>query len=177
MSKKIKCQLSEQGINNLINKLKELNKNVVVVKDKVIKDLIEVGEKEISNNISSSEYTNSEPSEVFSTKDKVGMKGRQAIYDEFGTGTIGANNPHPKKDEAKGVSLNPYNSGKRIRTNTGSAKGIPVGELYWTYKYNGQIIYTQGRPAGQQVYKASKTIRNNIKEICKKRVGEAISKL
>lgn len=177
MSKTIKCELSEQGIENLKKKIIEFKKASSVRKDLVIKDLIEIGKNEISNNISSSDYENSEPSEVFSEEKKVGMRGSQAIYDEFGTGTIGENNPHPIKNDVKGVILNPYNSGKTIRRNNGNIEEIPVGELYWTYKYNGKVIFTQGRPAGQQVYKASKVVRSKIKEICKKRVGEAISKL
>ena len=174
MSKIVKVPLSKQGISDFIKKLKQFKKDMVTTKDKVQEDLIEIGYKEISNNISSSEYINSEPSTAFKEKNKIGMKGSQAIYDEFGTGTLGARNPHDKKND---FNLNAYNSGRTIRVNKGNAKSIPKGELYWTYKYNNEIIFTQGRPAGMQVYKASKVVRNKIKEICKKRVGEAISKL
>lgn len=174
MSKIVKVPLSNQGISDFIKKLRTLKKDMVTSKNKVQEDLIEIGYKEISNNISNSEYINSEPSTSFKEKNKTGMRGSQAVYDEFGTGTLGARNPHDKKND---FNLNAYNSGRTIRVNKGNAKSIPKGELYWTYKYNNEIIFTQGRPAGMQVYKASKVVRNKIKEICKKRVGEALSKL
>ena len=48
---------------------------------------------------------------------------------------------------------------------------------YWTYKHNGKKTYTQGRPAGKHVYKASQRIRKEAKKIIEKRVGEVLSKL
>lgn len=182
MSKIVKVPLSNQGISDFIKKLRTLKKDMVTAKNKVQEDLIEIGYKEINNNISSSEYINSEPSTSFKEKNKTGMRGSQAVYDEFGTGTLGSENPHDRKAD---YNLNAYNSGRTIRaakrnintTSGGQTVNIPKGALYWTYKYNGETIYTQGRPAGMQVYKASKVVRNKIKEICKKRVGEALSKL
>lgn len=184
MSIKIKVDLNGDGLELLIKKLKASKRNLNDLGKDVIEDLKQVGLKEISDSISNSNYEDSEPISTYEAENAIGIKGAQALYDEYGTGTVGANNPHPKKDS----SLNPYNSGKTIRPNAGipssgvgiteaSKQGIPLNGLYWTYKHNGKKIYTQGRPAGKHVYKASQRIRKEAKKIIEKRVGEVLSKL
>ena len=79
--------------------------------------------------------------------------------------------------------LKPYNSGKTIRTNksdesTATTKGIPVGELYWTYKdKNGEKKYTQGIPSGKQVLNAAISLDKQKKQIIKQEVSDVLSKL
>ena len=182
--KKIKINLSSQDINNLINKLQNFQKEIGEADTKIVKELSEYGLKEIQQNYANTPYTDGNDDVSFfvtgtNKKKKIGATGSQVLYDEFGTGTEGENAPHPKKGE---FGLNPYNSGKTIRQNNNSngeatSKGIPVGGLYWTYMLNGEKIYTQGIPAGKQVYNAKKAIENEKKNIIKKVVGDALSKL
>lgn len=179
---KMQINLSQKNIKAAIKKLQELKENLQPLNDKILQDIENQGLEEINSSLSNSNFEFNQPVKSFSrrveNKIEIGIQGNQAIYEEYGTGTIGGLNPHPQKDS----SLNPYNSGETIRMNesiksAATREGVPIGGLYWTYKYNGQKIYTQGRPAGAHVYKASQKIKRNIKEIISRRVGEELSKL
>jgi len=178
----LKINLSQKDIKEAIKKLKAFKENTETLRDKILKDIANEGLEEINSSLSNSNFEFSERVTAFSRvedgKVEIGIEGNQAIYEEYGTGTLGENNPHPQKDS----SLNPYNSGKTIRKNNtnisnASQNGIPVGGLYWTYYFGGQKIYTQGRPAGAHVYKASQKIKRDIKKIIQRRLGEELSKL
>lgn len=185
MSKEIKLELTQRSLKGLIKSLQDFGRKTNSLGDKILEEIADEGRKIIDQSLATSDFTFSEPVSSFKRQSKnrveFGIQGNQAIYEEYGTGTVGAMNSHPTKDSR----LNPYNSGETIRTNdfrdnlvaTDTGKPIPRGTLYWTYKYNGEKIYTQGRPAGCHVYKASKEMRERAKEIIKREVGEALSKL
>lgn len=106
------------------------------------------------------------------TEKTVSMSGPQALYDEFGTGTIGAENPHPIKSE---FGLNEYNSGPTIRRAEKDIEGIKAGDLYWTYKdESGVVHYTQGIPAQKEGYDSLKATIKKAPEIVKKRMEETL---
>lgn len=106
------------------------------------------------------------------TEKTVSMSGPQALYDEFGTGTIGEQNPHPAKNE---FGLNPYNSGPTIRIATENTKEIKPGELYWTYKDEAGVVhYTQGIPAQKEGYDSLKDTIKKAPSIIKKRMEETL---
>lgn len=155
------------------------------LQDNIFTDFKKEGLQEIRNSVGSSNYEDSEPLNIIERDNAIGIEGTQAIYDEYGTGTLGEHTPHPEKDSAS-IPLNDYNSGSTIRENTGinvagndvteaTKQGIPLNGLYWTYEHEGKKIYTQGRPAGMHVYKAKNRIKAKMKEIIKKRVGELLS--
>ena len=182
--KTIKMELSSQSINSLIKRLENFQKDIKQVDKKVVNELCNLGLQEIQQNYASTPYKDGNEDVGFfitgsDANKKVGASGTQVLYNEFGTGTEGANIPHPQKGE---FGLNNYNSGRTIRTNNkeksnATNNGIPVGGLYWTYKVNGVKKYTQGIPAGMQVYKAAKTIEKQKTKIIKKVVGDVLSKL
>lgn len=179
------------GFHDLLNFDKKL---------KQIEDAIEDSKndtvKEISNNITENIkqnytlYDNEETMPTFFERKtaegyEVGISGEQVVYHEYGTGTKGQMNPHPNKD---GKGLNPYNSGRTIRENTGipesgigitgaTRNGIPLNEKYWTYKKQGEKKYTQGHASGKEVYTSVRQVKKDIKSIFSKKVGEKISKL
>ena len=185
MVRKVKVELTQRSLKNLIKNLSDLKAGINKIGDEVLDEIGKEGTEIINQSLASSDFTFSEQVSSFSKRGKnsveFGIQGNQAIYEEYGTGTVGAMNEHPPKDS----SLRPYNSGETIRPNnkrddlvaTDTGKPIPKGTLYWTYKFNGQKIYTQGRPAGGHVYKASKEMRERAKEIIKRKVGEELSKL
>jgi hypothetical protein len=70
---------------------------------------------------------------------RVHAVGTHVIYDEFGTGQLGLESPHPEKDR---YLLDDYNSGDHIRYDKS-------GRGYWIFK---RITY--GVPAGAFVYDA-----------------------
>ena len=177
-------KLSTASIKEVIKQLKQFEKEFDKIEEEIINQLADLGLEEIQKNYNDTPYKDgNEDISFFKTgtnKSKsIGVVGSQVLYNEFGTGTEGASNPHPQKGE---YGLNAYNSGETIRTNKDSntnatQNGIPVGGLYWTYNSNGKKIYTQGIPAGKQVYNAAKKMQKEKKKIIKKVVGDALSKL
>lgn len=185
MSKKnIKINLSSKNIKDTIKRLETLRKNINNSDEEIIKQLSELGLQEIQDNYSKTPFKDGNEDVGFfvtgsATDKKIGVSGSQVLYNEFGTGTKGERSPHPKKND---YGLNAYNSGKTIRRNmkqesNATQNGIPEGELYWTYIKDGQKHYTQGIPAGQQVYKAANKLQKEKTKIIKKVVGDALSKL
>lgn len=172
--KTIKVPLSASGIEELVKKLTQLKKDLKKASEKSVEDMAELCEKQIINNYAASPYTDGNDDAKF-VKEKdgkkiiVGVQGSQVLYREFGTGTEGLNAPHPIKSK---YNLKGYNSGEKIRVNSKN------GELYWIYKdKSGNAVYTQGIPAGKEVYNAAVILKGKKLSIIKKRVGEALSKL
>lgn len=184
MKKAINLNLSSQEIKELIKKLENFKKEISKADAKIVKELSDLGLKEIEQNYAATPYKDGNDDVNFFTtgtekKKKIGVSGTQVLYNEFGTGTEGESSPHPKKGE---FGLNPYNSGKTIRRNnsensTASQLGIPTGGLYWTYMDGSVKKYTQGIPAGRQVYMAANVLKKEKDKIVKKVVGDALSKL
>lgn len=182
--KTVKVNLSNQDITHLIKRLEKLQKELEKADSQIVKELSDLGLKAIESNYSTTPYKDgNEDVSFYSTgsekKKKIGVTGSQVLYNEFGTGTEGQNSPHPKKGE---FGLNGYNTGETIRQNnsensSASRLGIPVGELYWTYREGNVKKYTQGIPAGKQVYLAAKMLKREKDKIVKKVVGDALSKL
>ena len=83
----------------------------------------------------------------------VDVIGTQVIYDEFGTGIVGANNPHPTKSAH---NLNAYNTGASIHHFPDSNKD------YWVYFVDGRFATTHGIPAGQFIYDSTINMADGI---------------
>lgn len=176
--------LSTTSIKETIEKLKKLEQNLDKANEEIVDQLSDLGLNEIQNNYGNTLYRDGNNDVAYFQKGSrnkkvIGVTGSQVLYNEFGTGTEGSNNSHPEKGK---YGLNAYNSGSKIRENksdesTASQKGIAKGGLYWIYNNDGELVYTQGIPAGKQVYEAKKTLEKQKKEISKKVVGDAISKL
>lgn len=184
--KKVKVTLSKEGLKELSQKIDNLKKDLKQADNKIKNRLADFAENQINMNLSATPfkdgnddtYTFKEDSDE---KMKVGMRGSQVLYNEFGTGTEGEQSPHEEKGK---FALNPYNNrnGTTIRQNNkensdATKNGIPVGGLYWTYMDNGTKRYTQGIPAGKQVFDAAMSLRNEKKKIVKEEVSDALSKL
>lgn len=104
----------------------------------------------------------------------VALTGPDVLYEEFGTGDVGANDGHPIKGDFP--FLNPYNSGQYIRTND-------KGEHYWFYKgmiggsspyYDPDTGYTRGIPSGKQMYKTSRWLRVEAKKIIQEEMKKSL---
>lgn len=172
--KVIKANLSSNSIEEAKNKLLLLKDNLEEASKLIMNDMANLVETQVKNNYSASPYTdgNDDVNFIKKQEDKrtiVGVRGSQVLYREFGTGTEGLNAPHPIKGE---FSLNGYNTGSKIKVNS------KTGELFWIYKNDaGEKVYTQGIPAGKEVYNAAIILKGKKYTIIKKRVGEALSKL
>lgn len=181
LSRKITIGLNKNEISNLANKLDSIANKLEKMADKLTDDIAELGLEEMQKKFSASSYHPEDGmsfSKVGTSKQKkISMIGSQAIYHEFGTGTMGEQNPHPQKND---FELNPYNSGRTIRRNTkpnsdATMLGIPPNGLYWTYvDENGIKYYTQGIPAQKTVFDANKTIKEKLPSLCKQAVEEVL---
>ena len=183
MQKIIRLELTEADIDRAIKTLEENEKIMYDIAKAVVKDASEYGLKQMKLN-----YKNSgtKPSTDLrfaiagnDYEKSIGMTGPQAIYEEFGTGTMGAQQPHPLKNN---FNLNPYNSGKTIRENkSGNSEAsfrlIPEGGLYWTYyDESGTKQYTQGIAAQKEVYDSMMATIKKTPSIIKKRTREMLFK-
>lgn len=112
--------------------------------------------------------------QVEDKKGTVSLSGPQAVYDEFGTGEEGRDNPHPMHDE---FGLNPYNSGPHIFYNQFA------GRYQWYYKPMAGMPYftpsgaTSGIPSGKQMYNTLLYLRSIKGEIIANEINEAIQTL
>ena len=102
------------------------------------------------------------------------LKGKNAVYDEFGTGTQGESNPHPMKGN---FDLNPYNSGPYIFYNQFASA------YQWYYRpmagkpYFTESGLTEGIPSGKQMYNTLQHIYSIKRDITKKHLDEAMDEL
>lgn len=171
--KTIKVSLTNKGLDNLITKLNSLKEGLKEADKNIVKDMATFVENQVSNNLAATPYKDGNEdavaySDIKENKAEVGMQGSQVVYDEFGTGTEGAKAPHPDKSK---FALKGYNTGPKIKVSK-------TGELFWLYRdKNGELVKTQGIPAGKQVFNASVLLKGKKIQIIKKRVGEVISKL
>lgn len=181
--KTIKVPLSNQGLNDLLKKINNLKDDLNKAAKDIKNELADYTRTEIDNNLSATQFKDGND-DVYTFKENkdnkiiVGMRGSQALYDEFGTGTQGEQSPHPYKSE---YPLSGYNTGRRIRkasVKVNENTGLPIGIKYWTYKNKqGETVYTTGIPAGKQVFNASISLRNKKNQIIKQKVSDALSKL
>lgn len=164
--------------NKLENFLSKYQSNIKKISQVVLNDIADYTFKKMKQNYSQAEYQAGETMDFVKigteNEKTVSMVGPQAWYSEFGTGTQGELHPHIWKSE---FALNPYNSGKTIRPageKVSAKTGIPVGELYWTYKANdGEIYYTQGIPAQMEVYWAGISAEKKLPTIIKQDMEDA----
>ena len=108
---------------------------------------------------------------------KLIAKGKDVIYEEFGTGDRGEDDPHPDKSK---YNLNDYNSGYFIMSveDIGNQdlldflkeEGITSGK-YWSYRKNGERHFTQGVPSGKEMWNTRNEMIKNIIPKAKKELG------
>lgn len=181
MSKTVSINLSTSSINSLINKLEKLKDDINKVGNDIAEELVERGREYLKAEYSQGFDENIQDiGNVSITKTTKGYnlvsQGKDLIYEEFGTGDEGYNSPHPEK---VAFNLNDYNSGSTIRSadNYSALHGITSGK-YWTYTRDGEEwIYTQGVPAGKQMYNTSNYMKDELPKIAKEKVRDVLSKV
>ena len=105
---KFRIVFNKTTISDLKKKYEYIAKNVDELEEVIINDLKEIGLREISDSLSGSNFEASEPISIIDEDRSIGIKGKQALYDEYGTGTVGGLNPHPEKGSAP-IPLDAYN--------------------------------------------------------------------
>ena len=180
MSKIKKINIDNRDINDLIKSLTKLSNDINELPKEISKEIAEIGLVKL-NDFYGSKVDDPNITDIqtsigqTATGYQIISKGRDVIYEEFGTGDKGKGNPHPDKSK---YNLNDYNSGKYIRNaNESSAQhGITDGK-YWTYKKDGDIKYTQGVPSGKEMFETSNYLKETIPDVLKKKASDVLSKV
>lgn len=185
MNKNITTGLSVKELENLARQMDNWADMMDKASKKIVKDLADYGLEKMQEIYAEAQSKYEDTTAMdFSitgteTEKTVSMSGPQALYDEFGTGTIGAENPHPIKSE---FGLNEYNSGPTIREakedivnpKTGETT-VSAGSLYWVYRdESGKPHFTQGVPAQKEGYESLKATIKKAPEIVKKIMEETL---
>lgn len=174
-------KLTEQSIDTLLENVKTLSEDMEIAGERIVKKLVTEGERKAREYNRSVAPSGIEQSIVIpqimdnGKKGAILLNGRSAVYDEFGTGEEGANSPHPLKNN---FPLNPYNSGPTIRINqiTGVHYWIIPEGFYIPSEYVREDGYTEGIPAGKQMYNTSVYLHSVKNDIIKKELQDAIKK-
>lgn len=176
----MKAPFSVEGIRYLREKVDDLSQRLEETSSTIVRDIAQETFTIANNYNASAPQSGVEKStvEMFytenSNKASVSLIGKNAIYDEYGTGEQGASNPHPMKSM---FNLNPYNSGEHIFYNQ------LANRYQWRYSpMSGRPYFTdngltEGIPSGQQMYKTLNDIRKKNRSIVKKDIENAIARL
>lgn len=171
-----------EGVNILLGKINTLKDNLIIAGQESVEELVFKGSSKASVLNASAPQTGVEKSIVLGDSDRtdygaigtISLSGPNSIYDEFGVGEEGANDPHPQKSEFS--FLNPYNSGPVVSSHISKN-----GKHYWFYGpmrgkpyFDSKTGYTEGVPSGKQMFNTSLYVREIKDDIVKKKVNNAI---
>ncbi len=172
--------IDESNIKDVINAFKsiynDIDKYVEKTDEKIIQESKKYLDKQYSSRFKDPNITDiSTEYEKIDNGYKLIAKGKDVIYEEFGTGDRGEDNPHPDKSK---YNLNDYNSGITIRpVNLLSQEKREEHNLssgkYWTYKKDesGDVEYTQGVPSGKEMWNTRNEMIKNIIPKATKELG------
>ena len=174
--------IDESNIQDVINAFKsiynDIDKYVEKTDEKIIQESKKYLDKQYSNRFKDPNITDiSTEYEKIDDGYKLIAKGKDVIYEEFGTGDRGEDDPHPDKSK---YNLNDYNSGYFIMSveDIGNQdlldflkeEGITSGK-YWSYRKNGERHFTQGVPSGKEMWNTRNEMIKNIIPKAKKELG------
>lgn len=177
----IKIQLTRQGVDRAIGKLDVIQDNLKYLQEDIIYELVTKGAEYANKTKASYKYKNSNETTYIQSRsgDKSGyiaLVGKGAIYEEFGTGEKGLNNPNPGANNFS-IPLHPFNSGAFVSTHINKK----TGDHFWYYiplsntPGYGSNGYTTGIPSSKVMYNTAKYIEKNKKKIYKDKLKEAIA--
>lgn len=170
--------IDESNIQDVINAFEtiynDIDKYVKKTNKKIMQESKKYLDKQYSSRFKDPNITDiSTEYEKIDNGYKLIAKGKDVIYEEFGTGDRGEDDPHPDKSK---YNLNDYNSGITIRpVNLLSQEKREEYNLssgkYWTYKKDesSDVEYTQGVPSGKEMWN---TRNEMIKNIIPKAINE-----
>lgn len=161
-NKNIKMKLSLKSINDLIQKLQETENDINLAKMSIVQELVDGAVKVIIENtpVDTGDTVSSTTSKVGINKATITQTGTHVIFNEYGTGPIGAAQPHPEKIDGWAYS----------------SEGWEFYNFNKNSKWYGKR-FTMGQPAHAQMYKGAKYIKDNMREVASKKVREILSKI
>ena len=164
MAKVIKMDLSVSSIDNAIKELKAFRDSLEHKKDKLLKELAEIGVREASVRFTTAMYDGMNNTEVGLTSTANGYaitaKGRAVFFIEFGAGVYhntGEPYPDPRPEGVVGIGEYGLGRGKRQA---------------WGFKNDaGELVITHGNPAAMPMWYASEEMQSKILKIAKEVFG------
>lgn len=181
--------LNTDNVNSLVSDLEHLANAIESMGKTVTYDVAEAGfrnlYKEYANRVKDPNIVDINIGiETNTNGHSIVAQGRDVLYEEFGTGDKGEQSPHPDKYK---YNLNDYNSGSFILdvADVGNQdlkdalamNGITSGK-FWSYRKNGETHLTQGIPAGMEMYRTSKYLKDEgIKKVLKEKASDVLSKV
>ena len=167
-----KVHLSINDLNSFIKNLQTLEKNIKQLPDEICKEAANLGKEYLEE-----EYSQATPDQTIDISNRqisvektdkgyqLLAKGKELVYEEFGTGEEGKSYPHPEKNK---YPLNDYNSGPVVSKNINK-----YGRHYWYY--NG---YSEGNPSGAEMFNTARFLKEKgIKDISRQKVSDVLSKV
>lgn len=151
--KTIEFNLSEESINSAIQELRDWQEKLIKCENKVLKKLGEYAKERMKYYIDSStqgtgKLSNSIQVEYSEHLARVFTDLFYASYVEYGTGIVGASNPHPKLAD-----------GWKYDTNSHGDKG-------WVYEdEEGNFWWTKGEVSHQFVYQTYQDLKEHYVEL------------
>ena len=164
MAKVIKMGLSTKSINDAIKELKAFRDSLEGKKDKLLKELGEIGVREASVRFTRAMYDgDNHPVISLETTNNgyvIMAKGKAVAFIEFGAGVYyngSESYPGPRPDGIVGIGEYGKGYGKR---NT------------WVYRdEQGYKVFTHGNPAAMPMWYASEEMRSQIETIARRVFG------
>lgn len=161
-NRNIKMKLSMKSINDLIQKLEKVNTDINVAKRSIVQELVDGAVNVIIENtpVDTGDTVSSTTSKVGIDKATITQTGTHVIFNEYGTGPVGAAQPHPELIDGWSYGSDGwefYNANKNSK---------------WYGKH-----FTMGQPAHAQMYKGAKYIKDNMRKVASEKVRDILSKI
>lgn len=161
---KIRMGLSTSSIEDAIKQLKSYRDSLDTKKDKLLKQLGEIGVREASVRFTTAMYDGINDSSVSLETNKNGYvivaEGHAVAFIEFGAGVYhNSGEPYPDPRPEGIVGIGEYGKGRGKRQ-------------AWGFKNeSGELVITHGNPAAMPMWYASEEMRNSILKIAKEVFG------
>ena len=159
----IKLRLSDKGIKDAIEQVKEARKKLKWAQDELVVRLAEYGAMRASLYFSVAQMNEDDERPVISVKLDRGSKratitasSRDVGFIEFGAGSRFASSPHPLNSTWSESSV---------------GKGRWLDPKGWYYTRNGQKRHSYGQPAAKAMYQTSLDIQEEVERIVREVLG------
>lgn len=164
MAKVITMGLTTSSINDAIKELEEFRDSLKQKKDRMLKELAEIGVKEASVRFTTAMYDGVNDSSVSLETTGNGYtivaSGHAVAFIEFGSGVYHNSSepyPNPRPDGIVGIGEYGKGQGKRKA---------------WGYRNEaGEVVVTHGNPAAMPMWYASEEMRSKIQRIAQEVFG------
>lgn len=185
MKKTVNVKLTPHDVDFVQSQLESLSEEMEIATKDIVSELVEKGKDYAQSAYNQFEYRSGTTecdinSDVDELSGYISLVGEEAFYEEFGTGELGARNPHPTKNRFE-VPLNDYNSGPFVSSHI--KKSTRVGWHYWFYGpkagskgYYGDNGLTYGIPSGKMMYNTGKYLHKQLKNIAEDKIKEMTAK-